>query len=163
MIFSRARAAGLIFIMFSFSLARSSAQMQTKASESDSTAVKQVVAGYDNAFNQHDAHAVGALFAEESDFTNMRGAGKHGRKDIEQNYGTLFAGGLKSAHRTDTVKNIRFLTSEIAQVDADWEMTGTKAADGSENPARKGYLDWVVAKVNGQWLIVVFHESEFPK
>jgi hypothetical protein len=61
------------------------------------------------------------------------------------------------------VKNVRFLTSEIAQVDADWEMTGTKAADGSENPTRKGYLDWVVAKVNGQWLIVVFHESEFPK
>jgi len=163
MISGRAKAAGLIFVMLSFSLASSRAQMQTKASEADSTAVKQVVASYDNAFNQHDAHAVGALFAEEGDFTNMRGASKHGRKDIEQNYGNLFAGGLKSSHRTDTVKNVRFLTSEIAQVDADWEMTGTKAADGSDNPTRKGYLDWVVAKVNGQWLIVVFHESEFPK
>jgi uncharacterized protein (TIGR02246 family) len=163
MISGRARATGLIFVMLSFSLASSSAQMQTKASEADSTAVKQVVANYDNAFNQHDAHGVGALFAEEGDFTNMRGASRHGRKDIEQNYGNLFAGGLKSSHRTDTVKNVRFLTPEIAQVDADWEMAGTKAADGSDNPTRKGYLDWVVAKVNGQWLIVVFHESEFPK
>ncbi len=161
--FGHASAAGLIFVILSFSLASSSAQMQIKTTDADSMAVKQVVTGYDNAFNQHDAHAVGALFAEEGDFTNMRGAGKHGRKDIEQNYGNLFGGGLKSSHRTDTVKNVRFLTPEIAQVDADWEMTGTKAADGSDSPTRKGYLDWIVAKVNGQWLIVVFHESEFPK
>lgn len=163
MISGHTRTAGLIFVMFWFSLACSSAQMQTKSTEADSTAVKQVVANYDSAFNQHDAHAVGALFAEEGDFTNMRGASRHGRKDIEQNYGNLFAGGLKSSHRADTVKNVRFLTPEMAQVDADWEMTGTKAADGSENPTRKGYLDWVVGKVNGQWQIVVFHESEFPK
>jgi uncharacterized protein (TIGR02246 family) len=163
MISGHARFMGVIFVLLSFSLSSSSAQKQPSTTEADSSTVKQVVASYDGAFNQHDAHAIGALFAEEGDFTNMRGASRHGRKDIEQNYGNLFAGGLKSSHRTDTVKNVRFLTPEIAQMDADWEMTGTKAADGSDNPPRKGLLDWVVAKVNGQWLIVVFHESEFPK
>jgi uncharacterized protein (TIGR02246 family) len=163
MISGNAKVAGAIFVLLSFSLAASSAQMNMTPSEADSTAVKQVVAAYDDAFNQHDSHAVGALFAEEGDFTNMRGAGKHGRTDIEQNYGNLFNGGLKASHRTDTVKTIRFLTPEIAQIDASWEMTGTKAADGTEIPVRKGGLDWIVAKVKGQWLIVVFHESEFPK
>ena len=163
MIFGNARVAGAVFAVLSFSLAVSPAQMNMTPSEADSSSVKQVVAAYDDAFNQHDAHAVGALFAEEGDFTNMRGAGKHGRKDIEQNYGNLFNGGLKASHRTDTVKTIRFLTPEIAQIDASWEMTGTKAADGTEIPVRKGGLDWIVAKVKGQWLIVVFHESEFPK
>lgn len=158
----RLRVGGVILVMLSFSLAGISAQRQS-SSDADASAVKQVVASYDDAFNQHDAHAVGALFSDEGDFTNMRGSSKHGRKDIEQNYGNLFAGALKTSHRTDTVKNVRFLTPEIAQIDADWEMTGTKAADGSENPPRKGYLDWVVGKVNGQWLIIVFHESEFPK
>jgi uncharacterized protein (TIGR02246 family) len=163
MISGNAKVAGAIFVVFSFSLAVSPAQINMTPSEADSSSVKQVVAAYDDAFNQHDAHAVGALFAEEGDFTNMRGAGKHGRKDIEQNYGNLFNGGLKASHRTDTVKTIRFLTPEIAQIDASWEMTGTKAADGTEIPVRKGGLDWIVAKVKGQWLIVVFHESEFPK
>lgn len=158
----RVQVAGVVFGVLSFCLAGIAAQKQS-ASDADSSAVKQVVAAYDDAFNQHDARAVGALFSEESDFTNMRGSGKHGRKDIEQNYGNLFAGVLKNSHRTDTVKNVRFLTPEIAQVDADWEMTGTGAANGSENPPRKGYLDWVVGKVNGQWRIIVFHESEFPK
>jgi uncharacterized protein (TIGR02246 family) len=160
---SHAKFAGAIFATVLISFAGVSAQMQPKVSEADSAAVKVVVAGYDDAFNKHDAHAVGALFADEGDFTNMRGASKHGRKDIEQNYGNLFNGGLKTAHRTDTLKNIKFITPEVAEMDADWEMTGTKAADGSDNPPRKGGLDWVIAKVSGQWLIVVFHESEYPK
>ena len=163
MISGLAKVSGALVVLLSFSLTSSLAQKQPVGSDADASAVKQVVAGYDDAFNQHDSHAVGALFAEESDFTNMRGASRHGRKDIEQNYGTLFAGVLKSAHRTDTVKNVRFLTPEIAEMDANWEMTGTKAADGSDIPVRKGYLDWVIAKVNGQWQIIVFHESEFPK
>lgn len=162
MISGRVTLAGAILLMVSFSFAARSAQKKENT-DSDAAAVKQVVASYDDAFNQHDAHAIGALFAEEGDFTNMRGASKHGRKDIEQNYGNLFSGGLKNSHRTDSVKSVRFLSPEIAQVDADWEMTGTKAADGSDNPTRKGYLDWVVTKVNGQWQIVIFHESEFPK
>ncbi len=163
MISSRARVVGAVLAVLLFSLAVSSAQMQPKTSEADSSAVKAVMASYDDAFNQHDSHAVGALFADEGDFTNMRGSSKHGRQTIEQNYGNLFAGGLKNAHRTDTLKSVRFITPDVAQLDADWEMTGTKTADGSEAPARKGGLDWVVAKVKGQWLIVVFHESEYPK
>jgi uncharacterized protein (TIGR02246 family) len=163
MISGHARVMGVIFIMLSFSLAGSSAQNLPNSTQKDLTAVKQVLADYDVAFDQNDAHAIGALFAEEADFTNMRGASQHARKDIEQNYGKLFAGVLKGSHRTDSVKSVRFLAPEIAQMDAVWEMTGTKAADGSDNPPRNGLLDWVVAKVNGQWRIVVFHESEFPK
>ena len=98
-------------------------------------AVKAVVTAYDDDFNSHDAHAIGALFADEGDFTNMRGSSKHGRKDIEQNYGNLLNGVLKTAHRTDTVKNVKFITPDVAEMDADWEMTGTKAADGSDNPS----------------------------
>ena len=76
---------------------------------------------------------------------------------------TLYSGILKSAHRTDTIKNVRFLTPEIAVVDDLWEISGSKAPDGSDNPDRKGLFDWVLTKVNGQWQIMVFHEVEFPK
>jgi uncharacterized protein (TIGR02246 family) len=163
MISNQMKISGAILFLFLFSIASTPAQKQPAVSDADSAAVKQVVASYDDAFNMHDGHAVGALFADEGDFTNMRGASKHGRKDIEQNYGNLFTGVLKTAHRTDTIKNVRFLSADMAQVDADWQMDGTKAPDGSDNPPRKGYLDWVVAKVNGKWMILVFHESEFPK
>jgi uncharacterized protein (TIGR02246 family) len=163
MISGHLRIAGIFFVALAFSAGSSIVLKQTIAYEEDTSSVKQVVAAYDAAFNQHDAHAVGALFAEDGDFTNMRGSSKHGRSDIEQNYGNLFNGGLKSSHRTDVVKSVRFLNPSTAQVDATWEMTGTKAADGSDNPTRKGLLNWLVEKVNGEWRIVIFHESEFPK
>ena len=73
----------------------------------------------------------------------------------------LLAGPLKNVHRTDTVKSVRLLTPEIASVDGFWEMTGTKAADGSDNPLRKGLFDYVVTKQNGRWFITIFHESDF--
>jgi uncharacterized protein (TIGR02246 family) len=161
--FRNAKFGFVVLAAFAFAFAAYSAQMQPKASDEDMSSVKAVVSAYDDGFNAHDAHAIGALFADEGEFTNMRGSSKHGRKDIEQNYGNLLTGVLKTAHRTDAVKNIKFITPDVAEMDADWEMTGTKAADGSENPPRKGGLDWVLQKVNGKWLIVVFHESEYPK
>ena len=74
----------------------------------------------------------------------------------------LFAGNLKAVHRTDIVKSIRFLTPNLASVDADTLLTGTLAADGSEVPPRKGLMVTTMTKQNGRWLISVFHEVEFP-
>jgi len=53
------------------------------------------------------------------------------------------------------------LTPVIASVDIDWEMTGAKAADGSDIPLRKGFLEPVTTKQNGHREVTVFHESEF--
>jgi uncharacterized protein (TIGR02246 family) len=154
-----------VTILFLLSCSHASlwAQTQPNTTDADSSAIKQVVAGYSEAFNRHDAHATATLFAEDADFTNLRGTNRHGQKEIEQIFVTLYAGILKDAHRTDTVKNVRFLTPKIAVVDDLWEMTGARAPDGSENPDRKGLFDWVLTKVNGQWRITVFHEVEFPK
>ena len=163
MIFIQARAAVLLFFLLSLSSVRLYAQAQPGAADADSSAIKQVVAGYSEAFNHHDAHATANLFAEDADFTNLRGVYRHGRKEIEQIFVTLYASVLKNAHRTDTIKNVRFLTPEIAVMDDLWEINGSTAADGAENPVRKGIFDWVLTKVKGQWVITAFHEAEFPK
>jgi len=164
MISTHVRAAVVIFFsLHSLSYARLHAQTKSNTTDADSSAIKQVVAGYSKAFNHHDAHATANLFAEDADFTNLRGVNRHGRKEIEQIFVTLYAGVLKNAHQTDTVKNVRFLTPEIAVMDDLWEINGSTAADGSENPARKGIFDRVLTKVKGQWVITAFHEAEFPK
>lgn len=153
----------LSFLLFSITPASLCAQAQPAHSEAEVSAIKQVVAGYSEAFNHHDAEATANLFAEDADFTNLRGVYRHGRKEIEQTFVTLYAGVLKNARRTDTVKNVRFLTPEIAVMDDLWEIEGSAAADGSGNSARKGLFDWVLTKTNGRWVITAFHEAEFPK
>src|SRR5438309_185038 len=116
------------------------AQSQVQGSETDSKAIKQAVAEFYEAFSRHDAHAVAMTFAEDADFTNMAGAHNRGRKEIEDHFARVFAGNLKDARRTDTVRSIRFVSPQVAEVDADTVITGTKAADGAEVPPRKGLM-----------------------
>jgi uncharacterized protein (TIGR02246 family) len=92
----------------------------------------------------------------------MRGVHNHGRKEIEGHLARLFTGNLKGARRTDIVRSIRFISPEVAEVDADTVITGTKTADGSEVPPRKGLMVTTMTRQNGRWFISVFHEVEFP-
>jgi uncharacterized protein (TIGR02246 family) len=137
-------------------------QNQPTAAEADSAAIKQMCADFSENFSRHNAHGVAMTFAEDADFTNMRGNHSHGRMDIENWFASLFRGNLKDSLRTDTVKSIRFFTPELAAVDADTVITGTKSADGSEIPPRKGLMIVTVTKQNGRWFIGTFHEAEYP-
>ena len=145
-----------------FSRAASRPQEQTRSNEADSKAIKQVFAEFYESFSRHDAHAAAMTFAEDGDFTNMGGVHNHGRKEIEDHLARLFIGNLKDARRTDIVRSIRFISPEVAEVDADTVITGTKAADGSEVSPRKGLMVTTMTKQNGRWFISVFHEVEFP-
>lgn len=138
-------------------------QDESKGSETDIAAIKQVFADFYGAFSRQDAHATAMTFADDGDFTNMSGIHVHGREAIEQRFATLFKGNLKGANRTDTVRNIRFYAPNVAFVDADTVITGTRQPDGSIGPVRKGLMIAVMAKQNGKWSISNFHEAEYPR
>lgn len=161
MIRTRCEAALAVILLASFPLAILPARGQSKPTDADSAAIRQVIADFIDAFNRHDAHAWAAPLAEDGDFTNVTGLYLHGRKDFEARFTELFANRLKTAHRTAKVRHIRFITPDVAAVDAEWELVGSKASDGSENPVRKGLFNFVATKQNGHWVFVVFEESEF--
>src|SRR5258707_14956467 len=150
-----------IILLVSFSFGVLPARAQSKSTDADSAAIRQVVADFVDAFNHHDAHAWASFIAEDGDFTNVTGLYLHGRKDIEKRFTELFATRLKDSHRTATVRHVRFISPDIAFVDAEWELVGSKAADGSENPVRKGLFNFVMTRQNGHWTFAVFEESEF--
>ena len=160
--FSCIIAAPLISLFLPTPLCATPAQNQPKTAEADTVAIKQVFADFYEHFSRHDAHAAAMNFAEDADFTNMRGIHSHGRKEIENWLASLFRGSLKDATRTDIVRSIRFFTPELAIIDADTVITGTKAPDGSEVPPRKGLMIVTMTKQNGHWTISTFHEAEFP-
>ena len=138
------------------------AQDQPPRAAEESAAITKTCADFSESFTRHDAHGVAMTFAEDADFTNMRGNHSHGRQDIETWFGGLFKGNLRDSVRTDTVRSIRYFSPDLAAVDLDTVITGTRAADGSETPARKGLMIVLMAKQNGRWLIGTFHESEYP-
>jgi uncharacterized protein (TIGR02246 family) len=126
----------------------------------DEPAIRHLVAEFVDAWNRHDAHAFSETFAEDADFTNVRGDSAHGRKAVEDFHAPTFATRFKSTHQTADDVKIRFLTPDIASVDIRWEMTGATDAEGTPIPIRKGLLNWVVTRHGERWLIVVMHNQD---
>lgn len=160
MISIRLKVALAVSLFLALSAGLAWAQMPSKM-DADSAAIKKCVAAWEDAWNRHDAHATAMQYVEDGDFSNTAGVPSHGRKELEDHYNAVFNANLKEAHRTDSVKSIRFLSPELASVDIDWQMTGAKTPDGKDIPLRKGLLTWIVSKHGAEWMITIYHESAF--
>jgi uncharacterized protein (TIGR02246 family) len=157
MISFASKAALAVLLFLTFSAASSRAQMASNR-DADTAAIKQFVANFADSWNSHDAHAVAMHYVEDGDFSSVKAEPSHGRKELEDHYTTIFTTFLKNAHTTDTVRSIRFLAPDLANVDIDWLVTEPSAPGGV---LRKGLLTWVLSKRSGQWMIVIYHEQSF--
>ena len=143
------------------SLTRAADNPGNAGAPEDEAAIKQVVAGFSNGWNSHDAHAMCASLADDVQWVSWRGDVSHSRKQVEDDHAELFAGLYKNSHRNDAVKAFRFLTPELASVDNYWSMTGAKKRDGSDWPYRAGYVNFLMAKRAARWVIIVSHTADF--
>jgi uncharacterized protein (TIGR02246 family) len=130
------------------------------AHEADEKAIRSVMDRFVDAWNKHDAKAFAAVFAEDADFTNVRGTGASGRSKIEEFHAPVFATTFKDSHQSYTDIKIRFVRPDVAAVDVRWEMTGTTDPQGNPRPRREGLLNFVMTKDSGQWQILVMHNLE---
>jgi uncharacterized protein (TIGR02246 family) len=128
--------------------------------ETDRKAIAAMMDRFVGAWNMHDAKAFAAVFAEDADFTNWRGTGTSGRSKIEEFHAPMFATTFKNSHQTYTAIKTRFIRPDVAAVDVHWEMTGAMDAQGNPRPDRQGLLNFVMAKNDGQWQIVVMHNLD---
>jgi len=151
-----------LFLLLSMPVAAKPQHDPPAVPATDSAAITQLCADFSTGFSRHDAQAVAATFSDDADFTNMRGNHSRGRAEIEKWFAGLFRGNLKDAVRTDTVRSIRLFSPELAAIDADTVIHGTKAPDGSNLPARNGLMVLLAIKQNGRWRIATFHEEEYP-
>jgi len=128
--------------------------------EADEQAIVALMDRFMDAWNRHDAKAFAAVFAEDADFTNWRGTGASGRSRIEEFHAPMFASIFKNSHLKYTSIESRFIRPDVAAVDVRWEMTGVMDAQGNSRPDRLGLLNFVMAKNDGQWQILVMHNLD---
>jgi uncharacterized protein (TIGR02246 family) len=161
---SLARFATILILLFAMPLAiglARAAAADDSPSGADDAALKQVVAGFSNGWNAHDAHAMCLSLADDVQWVNWRGEPLGTRQAVEDEHAKLFADLYKNTHRTDTVKSIRYLGPDLAVLDDYWTMTGARKRDGSDWPYRAGYANWLLAKRNGRWIVIVSHTADF--
>src|SRR5438309_3938201 len=160
------RILGIVLVFFAailaIDLARAAADHPgNSGAPEDEAAIKQAVAGFSDGWNSHDAHAMCLSLADDVQWVSWRGEVSHTRKQVEDDHAALFAALYKNSQRTDTVKAIRYLAPELASVDNFWSMTGAKTRDGSDWPYRAGYVNFLMAKRSGRWVIIVSHTADF--
>jgi len=131
------------------------------ARSADDAAVKEIVAGFSNGWNAHDAASMCSSLADEVQWVNWRGEVLGNRKGVEDEHARLFADLYKNTHRMDEVKSVRYLSPELASVDDYWTMTGARQRDGSDWPYRAGYANFLMAKRGGHWIVIVAHTADF--
>lgn len=136
------------------------------AAESDQdSVVRSTVNGYAEAWNRHDADALGALFAPNADFVNVTGQWWKGRQQIQANLAFLYAmvpegsagvslpanayGAMKAVtYRFDHV-DVRFIQNDVAIAHVTW----TQFGDPRFSEARHGILSFTVTRQQGNWLV----------
>jgi len=95
--------------------------------QADEAAIRDVVqTRQQQAWNQHDAKAYAALFAEDGDLVNVVGWWWKGRTEIESKLTDAFAFVFRESTLTITQVDVRFLTSEIAVAHMRWTMSGAR-------------------------------------
>ncbi|HJS90853.1 MAG TPA: SgcJ/EcaC family oxidoreductase [Steroidobacteraceae bacterium] len=91
------------------------------ARTAEETSIRDVLAAFIEARNKHDAYAFSMLFAEDADFTNVRGIGAHGRTEIAAFHAPVFATVFIDSHQKIVDERIRFIKPDVAAVDAWWQ------------------------------------------
>ncbi|MFE7804896.1 SgcJ/EcaC family oxidoreductase [Streptomyces sp. NPDC057430] len=100
-----------------------------------------------------DAARFAASFAEDCDFTTVRGDKPAGRPGIEAGHAILFRGPYAGTALETHVKAIRFLRADLATVEAE----STIRAPGGVALARAHALAVVERTATHPWLIRAFH------
>ena len=151
-----------LFLACALLLASNFAYPQTAQMVRDAEAIQTTLDNLSKAWNIHDPKAFSMGFSEDADFTNVRGMSAHGRDSIAIFHEKPFATWFSASNLKTTGKRIRFLTADIAAVDAWWEMTGAKTPDGKDVPLRKGLFNLVMTKDGENWLVTVMHNMDLP-
>ena len=126
------------------------------AQNQDSSAITQLISGYENTFNKKDAKAYANLFAEDADFVNWQGKAVYGRDSIEKFHINTFQH-LRTTQLKFLSHRIRFIKPDVAAVDINLININMTTPDGKPLPNREVMLVWVITKERGRWFIKINH------
>jgi len=130
----------------------------------DELAIRKIISEEVAAWNSGDAAAYAQHFAPKGTFTNIYGMVFEGHDAFEQRHAETFATFFKGSVRREMIRNIRFVTHEVAIVDVDTEVKGfgkippgvTIQSDG----VLRTRLQQVFVKYEGEWWIEAYHNVD---
>ena len=126
----------------------------------DESAIREIQARWDDAWNRHDITALSALVAEDVRFVNVAGQVLTGRGEFAALQSRTHAMQFRESVRTVTSTDIKFLAPDIAVAHVKWGMRGDRNADDTPRHPRNGVMMQVLVKRDGKWAVVAAQNTD---
>ena len=129
----------------------------------DETAIRSIIADESATWNKGDAVGYSRHFAEGGTFTNIRGQFFSGHAAFLKQHAVIFEGIFKNTTVSQDVVSLQFIRPDVAVIET---VTAVAGGQGPPGIARddKGRLRTrllqVLAKQNGEWKIVAYHNVD---
>jgi uncharacterized protein (TIGR02246 family) len=130
-------------------------------SGSEETALAELVADVEGAWNAHDMGRFAARFAEDADFINVRGWWWRGRDEIERRHALLHEAMFAESNMSLELASTREVCPGVVLAHVRWRMVGHEfgGPDQTSEP-RTGIWSWVVRDRGGLAEIVSSHNTD---
>ena len=127
----------------------------------DEAMIHQLINELVDAWNRGDAKAYGARYLDDATFTNVNGMFHVSREEFDRRHDEIFRVALKGSTITLTQRKIRFIRPDVAIVDLDCGVFGTKVQPSGVQEGAVGSLHTslllVLVKESGSWWIAAYH------
>jgi uncharacterized protein (TIGR02246 family) len=110
-----------------------------------------------NGWNRGDGEAFAAVFAEDGDLVAFDGTHFEGRAEIAPFHQELFDRWMKGTRLIGRVKDVRFLSPDVALMHA----VGSTIMRGKSEPSpeRDSIQTLVAVRRDGEWRLAAFHNT----
>jgi len=127
----------------------------------DEAAIQHLLSELVDVWNRGDAHAYGARYRADGTFTNVDGAFFVGQEAFNRRHEEIFRGYLKGTTLRLTIRELRFIRSDVALVDIGTSLSGMQARPPGVQAAPDGAVHTslllVLVKEAGSWWIAAYH------
>ena len=130
----------------------------------DEVAIRNIISEEVAAWNAGDATAYSRHFAPAGAFTNIYGMVCNGHDAFEKRHAETFRTFFRGSNRREKIRQIHFVTRNVAVVDVDTEVRGFRNMPAGVTIQPDGVLrtrlQQVFVKHGGEWWIEAYHNVD---
>lgn len=125
----------------------------------DEEAVRKVVLSVEKALNDRDMKAYRDQFWDDADWINVMGMYWHGKENVSTAHEVYMSSVFKDGGYSLTDMSVRGVAPDVAVVVATEHTIDQTSPGGNKIPAGENRLSFVLVKRDGQWKIVLGHNT----
>jgi uncharacterized protein (TIGR02246 family) len=129
------------------------------AAESVESGLQNMLKQFIGAWDRSDAHAIAALFEDNSDLVIPTGLLVEGRDGIEKFYTYTFERGYRGSRSSANIKHTRLIRPDMVMVDGEWRIDGA-LIDGRAEAPEVGVFSLVARRRGRAWAICSLREQD---